>query len=184
MKATSELIKQGFWDLLREKPYNKITVKDIVEKCHVNRNTFYYHYADIPQLLGKTFQDWIDDVIINQTNKKALEDALKPLADSFLENRKEILNIYKNMDREIFQRNLDHLCTYIIDRYVDEATLNVDISVEEAQIVKRLYKCAIVGILLDWLDNEMNYDLFGAIIHIHELFDNKGLLSVYSIGLR
>lgn len=40
---TKEIIAKTFTELLDEKPMSKITVKDIVERCGVNRNTFYYH---------------------------------------------------------------------------------------------------------------------------------------------
>ena len=30
---------------------DKITVKDIVEECGINRNTFYYYFADIYDLI-------------------------------------------------------------------------------------------------------------------------------------
>ena len=39
---TKEIIAKTFTELLDEKPMSKITVKDIVERCGVNRNTFYY----------------------------------------------------------------------------------------------------------------------------------------------
>ena len=37
MNYTENAIKDAFWQLLEEKPYNKITVKDIVERCQENR---------------------------------------------------------------------------------------------------------------------------------------------------
>ena len=50
MKKTKEIIIDAFWQLLEEKPFNKITVQNIVERCALNRNTFYYHFQDIPNL--------------------------------------------------------------------------------------------------------------------------------------
>ena len=38
MNRTKLAIVDTFWQLLEEKPYNKITVQDIVDRCHVNRN--------------------------------------------------------------------------------------------------------------------------------------------------
>lgn len=49
---TKEIIAKTFTELLDEKPMSKITVKDIVERCGVNRNTFYYHFKDIPDVVG------------------------------------------------------------------------------------------------------------------------------------
>ena len=46
---TKEIIARTFTELLDEKPMSKITVNDIVEHCWVNRNTFYYHFRDIPE---------------------------------------------------------------------------------------------------------------------------------------
>lgn len=51
MIQTKKIIKNAFWELLEEKPYNKITVRDIVNRCCVNRNTFYYYFQDIPTLM-------------------------------------------------------------------------------------------------------------------------------------
>ena len=54
MKKTKETIIDAFWQLLEEKPFNKITVQNIVERCTLNRNTFYYHFQDIPNLAEYT----------------------------------------------------------------------------------------------------------------------------------
>jgi len=48
---TKMAIKSTFIKLLNEKPLSQITVKDIVEECGVNRNSFYYHFQDIPALV-------------------------------------------------------------------------------------------------------------------------------------
>ena len=50
---TKQAIKAAFLELLDEKPLNKISVRDIVERCGINRNSFYYHFQDIPSLLGE-----------------------------------------------------------------------------------------------------------------------------------
>ena len=45
------LIRQAFLELLRQKPYEKITVTDIVTAADINRSTFYAHYPDVRGLL-------------------------------------------------------------------------------------------------------------------------------------
>ena len=63
MNRTKKAISEVFWQLLEEKPYNKITVQNIVERCQVNRNTFYYHFQDIPDLTEYSIKEWTDQVI-------------------------------------------------------------------------------------------------------------------------
>ena len=48
---TQKAIKETFIALLEEHPLSDITVKNIVETCGINRNSFYYHYQDIPALI-------------------------------------------------------------------------------------------------------------------------------------
>lgn len=48
---TKIAIQQSFLRLLSQRSITKITVKDIVEDCGINRNSFYYHFQDLPQLL-------------------------------------------------------------------------------------------------------------------------------------
>ncbi len=58
---TKQAIKAAFLELLDEKPLNKISVRDIVERCGINRNSFYYHFQDSPSLLG--------EIIVERTNE-------------------------------------------------------------------------------------------------------------------
>ena len=46
-----ELIADAAKKLLIQKHIRKLTVKDIVEECHITRQAFYYHFEDIPDLL-------------------------------------------------------------------------------------------------------------------------------------
>ena len=47
MNITKRVIREAFVELLNERALSKITVKDITDRCGINRNTFYYHYQDV-----------------------------------------------------------------------------------------------------------------------------------------
>ena len=53
VRRTKQLIKQSLIELMHEKPFKDITVKDITERADLNRGTFYLHYVDIYDLLSK-----------------------------------------------------------------------------------------------------------------------------------
>ncbi|WP_281550141.1 TetR family transcriptional regulator, partial [Murimonas intestini] len=50
-QTTKRALAASLKKLLLEKPLDKITVIDIVEDCEVNRQTFYYHFKDIFDLI-------------------------------------------------------------------------------------------------------------------------------------
>ena len=54
------ILKQSFLKLLREKPVNKITVKELCELSQINRATFYTHYSDCFALLESIENELID----------------------------------------------------------------------------------------------------------------------------
>ena len=49
--ATKIAIAYGLKELVKTKALNKITISDITEKCGINRQTFYYHFADMMDLI-------------------------------------------------------------------------------------------------------------------------------------
>ena len=44
-RYTQMVLKQSLLKLLKEKPVNKITVKEVCELAQLNRATFYAHYS-------------------------------------------------------------------------------------------------------------------------------------------
>ena len=52
---TKTAIIESFLRLLETRSIEKITVKDIVEDCGVNRKTFYYYFKDIYDLTESVF---------------------------------------------------------------------------------------------------------------------------------
>ena len=51
VNTTRQAIAESLKHLLLKKPINKITIKDIIEDCHISRMTFYYHFNDIYDLV-------------------------------------------------------------------------------------------------------------------------------------
>ena len=69
MNRTKDEIVKAFGDLLTERPLSKITVKDVVDRCGINRNTFYYHFESIPSLLEQTVKYMTDEIIPNSAHR-------------------------------------------------------------------------------------------------------------------
>lgn len=57
VRYTQRVLKESFLALLRKKPINKITVKEVCESAELNRATFYSHYSDCFDLMEKIEQE-------------------------------------------------------------------------------------------------------------------------------
>lgn len=67
VKRTRQLIRQSFWELMKAKGFDSVTVQDIAREATVNRATFYAHYADkyavLDEIAAIAFQNKISEYI-------------------------------------------------------------------------------------------------------------------------
>lgn len=159
MNRTKQAIQDTFWELLEEKPFAKITVRDIVERCEVNRNTFYYHFRDIPDLAESSARDWVDRVISSHGEYGSPMNCLRPIAEECTRRKRAVLNIYRSAQRDILMRGLNELCEYFIQAYIEQVGSEISIHPEAREMLLRLSKCTLSGLLLDWLESGGSYDL-------------------------
>ena len=54
---TRESIENAFFELLRTRPLDKVTVVELARAARIHKSTFYLHYLDIPDLYTKTLQE-------------------------------------------------------------------------------------------------------------------------------
>lgn len=171
---TKKAIREAFLKLLHEKPYSTITVKDIVSECGLNRNTFYYHYNDIPTLLDVVIKDDCDRIIQSYPSLSSLEECLE-LAVSFAkENERSVIHIYNSVDRTIFENNLWRICDYAVRTYFDNVIGADEIESTDEEIIINFYKCECFGQVMAWMDSGMKADISRSIKRLYEL--RKGQL--------
>ena len=155
---TKQAIKAAFLELLDEKPLNKISVRDIVERCGINRNSFYYHFQDIYELA-----EWV----CIEDGKQALKDkktydtwqeGMIQVFEAVLENKPFIANIYRSVDKAKIENYLYKLSYQLIADVVDEKCAGDNLSEADKQFIADFYKYGFVGIMLDWVDKGMKDD--------------------------
>ena len=156
---TEKAIKESFIRLLTEKPLNKITVKDITEDCGINRNSFYYHYRDIPALLLEIVTEESEKLIRDYPTIDSLDEALRVAALFTLQNKKAVLHIYKSVSRDVFETYLMKSCEHTVEAYLNSAFREYEVLPEDRTIAVRLVKCALFGIIIDWIESGLNEEL-------------------------
>ena len=99
---TKQAIKASFLKLLNQQPLNKISVRDIVEDCGINRNSFYYHFHDIPSLLGEIITDQTEQLIRAYPSISSLDECFHVAFRFALENKRAVMHIYHSVNRDMF----------------------------------------------------------------------------------
>lgn len=155
-KQTQKFIMSTFMQLLENESLDKITVRDIVEECEINRNTFYYHYSDIYDLLDDVFrveaekfleQDVDDNTTFGEEYARAAQFVLK--------YRKAILHIYDSKKRDVLENYLETLAFSFINRFVKKESEGYDLSDDDVNYITGFYTHAIVGNTIEWIKRKL-----------------------------
>ena len=133
---TKQAIKAAFLELLDEKPLNKISVRDIVERCGINRNSFYYHFQDIPSLLGEIIVERTNELMAQYPTVDRIEEAFRASIDYAQKNRRAIMHVYNSVSRDTFEASVMRLCAYMTEQYLKSAYPDTGISDADRELLQ------------------------------------------------
>ena len=156
---TKHMIRSSFMKLLNERPLSKITVKDITDDCGINRNSFYYHYQDIPSLIQEVLTDEVDRLIQQYPSIDNLEDCYCAAVSFAAENKRAILHIYNSVNRDIFEQYLWQACAQTVKIYFNTLFSSVKLRDEDRDAIIYYQVCEAFGVVSGWLSSGMRTDL-------------------------
>lgn len=183
MNRTKKAISEVFWQLLEEKPYNKITVQNIVERCEVNRNTFYYHFQDIPDLAEYSIKEWTDWVIRENSEYGSVIDCLVPVVREFVKRKAAFSHIYHSVCGETLIRYMNELSRHIVQSYLEDTIKSANLSQDDSDVLIRYYKSLLVGVILDWFSTGASYDLIEFCRKICQAYEGCGKRAVQNLAV-
>lgn len=166
---TKRAIRSSFIKLLNEKPLKQISVRDIVDDCGINRNTFYYHFQDIPALMESIIKEDADRIIRENRKIESIEECLDAIISFSLQNRQAVLHIYRSVNRDIFEQYQWRVCEYAVTCYIDEILKGRSVREEDRQILISYVKCLSFGVVIGWLETGLQEDIHPFIHRVCEL---------------
>ena len=155
---TKQAIVETFRQLLDERPLDKITVQEIITKCHISRNTFYYHFGDIYALLGTLFQEDVSHLREQHRAGESWEEDLHRIVTYLLNNRQRVKHVYYSLDHGLLEQYLRDTTGDLFAAYVRDEARGMRVPDEDIQAIAHLYQSAFVGAILDWMRRGMKGD--------------------------
>lgn len=152
---TKQAIKASFLKLLNEQPLSKISVRDIVEDCGINRNSFYYHFQDIPSLLGEIIAEETGRIIREYPSISSLDECFLAAFRFALENKQAVRHIYHSVNRDIFTQGALQMCEHVVRTYIATVFPADRLCGRDKEIVIRFLKCQLFGMCIDWIERGM-----------------------------
>lgn len=127
----------------------------VVSDSGVNRNTFYYHFKDMPALVRELALRHAVSIIDKSANAA---NALELVVNSIYDNRKTVMHVWSSAERETFDRELDALCAAFAQHLALAFALTAHLSPDEAEMKTSIYKCTVYGLLSHALQHGLRED--------------------------
>ncbi|WP_070120909.1 TetR/AcrR family transcriptional regulator [Bacillus marinisedimentorum] len=153
-KALAESLKKQMQTI----PLAKITVNNIVKECELNRRTFYYYFNDIYDLLEWIYKTELKEVVGEDKTYVSWQKGLLEIFKYLYKNKKIVMNTYHSIDRDILENHLYNESFTIILGVVNEFAKGLNVSEQDKRYVANFYKIALVGVIIDWIKNNMMED--------------------------
>ncbi len=161
-----ETMAEAVRKLLIDKKVKKLTVKDIVEECQITRQSFYYHFEDIPGLLQWILEQGTEKMLQEAKNQNGEEGALRYFFLMAINAKPYVQKTMQTNYGDEIECLLKQQLYQMFERIVEEHNLYPSLSRTELKWVLRYHSYAIMGILRDWTDEDTkNLDQI-----VHEIY--------------
>ncbi len=145
-QLTQKTIVEATMRLVEQKTVKKITVRDIVEACGITRNTFYYHFHDIYEVLEHALAAGFERI---GAEAESFEDFLGSAFAFCVEYQKVLYNLYHSVGYESLA---DYLKKQVRPHLIHHLQgIRGDADGKDAQLVRVLCEEALVGTLMRWV---------------------------------
>ena len=170
-KLTKKAIVTSFVSLVSKKPLDKVTVKDIVEDCGITRNTFYYYFSDIYDIVDELLGGLGEGYDITHTG--GWEKGFRKTMQFALDNRRAVYNMYNSSRKNELMVCINNAMTRLIERLIDENPDSKGLSKKDKQLIVVFYRGAVVAYIVEWLDTGMKDSADEMIDRVFFLFEGS-----------
>lgn len=173
MSNTKIAISNAFIDLSKRKSIDKITVKELVDSCNITRQTFYYHFQDIMDLIEWSLSQKMEEILHKSLQAQSMIEAIRVLI-SLTEDHPEIVNkLMGSQRREETERLFFVTIRTYMEDMIDKKELFMNVRQSDIKIALDFYSYAIRGILLEIISSRKVRDLDWIAQQIYNLITGK-----------
>lgn len=178
MKTELELAN-ALKELMSKESLDNITVKRLTDICDIKRQTFYYHFRDIYDLLTWIFLN--EDLNKNNSVEK-WQDAVKVIIKYATKNKRFVQNTLSSAGKELFEQFVSsYLYTVTLKIFAKCDTKGV-IPSDDKRLFVSYYVSGISSVIIIWIEKGMKESEDQLIKHLELIVGDfvQGLIIKYS----
>ena len=152
-KDMKKIIAETMIKMIKKKGSKKITVTALIEECHISRQTFYYHFKDLMDVLEWSVCKGTEHIVAESLKADDMKSALE-IFISFSSDR--FIELSKLMDSGK-RAELEELITDAVEGYLLEVLKKnmpeISVNYSDMKTLLRFNAFGLAGTLLDFCKN-------------------------------
>lgn len=154
--TTKRQLAESLKKSMTQKPLEKITIRELVEDCGLNRQTFYYHFEDIYDLLKWMFQQEAVSLLEKHEGIMVWQDGLLQLFHYLEDNRAICLCALHSLGHTHLKRFFYTDINSIVTRAVELISEEHALPNKNAAFLSHVLTLSLAGLMESWLLGEMD----------------------------
>lgn len=155
---TKKVLAESLKKLMAIKPLNKISIKEIADDCGYNRQTFYYHFQDIYDLVEWIYKEETISLFNSYQSNGTLGGVVLHLLEYLKENKAVALCSFHSMGhthlKHFFYKNINEVIMSVVNEYAKD----LQVSEEHKAFIAHFYTISFVGIIENWLEDGFEHE--------------------------
>ncbi|MDR2795784.1 MAG: TetR/AcrR family transcriptional regulator [Spirochaetaceae bacterium] len=159
-RYTRKVLADSLIELMKDKPFAKITIKELCEKADINRTTFYAHYRDQYDLLMQIEEEnlaWFEDMLNKYDGRCSRRDIMEMVEEmlNFIANNSNSLHILLggngdiDFQKKVFRRFMQK---GLIIKYFSDKSMQEELNEYWYTFIVN----GAIGLIQHWLKNNMS----------------------------
>lgn len=156
--TTKRALEESLKHMLLKKPLDKISISDITNDCGISRMTFYYHFKDIYDLVEWSCEEDAARALAGNKTYETWQQGFLQIFEVVRDNKPFIMNVYRSVSRSQLERYLYKVTYALLLNVVNEEAEGMAVDKEDRAFIAHFYQYAFVGLMLEWIQDDMRED--------------------------
>lgn len=161
VRRTRDALGDALVALMQEKPFDTITVQDVLDRAKVGRSTFYSHFSDKDDLLMSDAEEFFDSIAMALSVHGDKSDRVFPVQEFFshISEAKQFVDALMASGKFHDSMELAHgLFARGIERRLSELPRGQGIAADERPAIAFAHAGTLLSLLTWWIDRGMKQE--------------------------
>ena len=142
-----QIIARTFMEMVKENGMDKVTVKALVEACRISRQTFYYHFQDIMEVVEWSMNQAIRRMLERTLTMETPREAIGVFVEAVLEHYGMIRKMLNSQHREQLENMFVQALRAYLGKLIETKRPLLELNYSDMELLLDFWACGLTGVL-------------------------------------